>query len=133
MTAPRFLPVAALLLSAAACGEPPPRPPAPGPEARKAVDAATADYAACVEDGARNAPPGQVPGTVMTKVLDECSRLRTALADSIVEFHRIGHPTMTEDQLRAVANASIFQIQPQITAAGVVAYVERTSPDAKAE
>ena len=122
--------LAALLL--AACGEAPQRQPIPGPEARKAVDDATAAYADCVEQGAREAPAGGIPGTVIEGIVASCKAERQALAERILELHRLGHPSMTEDQSRTVAEASIQQIEPDIKSAGVAAYVEQTSQTQKA-
>ena len=124
-----LLPTLALVLSLAACGEAPPRPPVPGPEARKAVDAATVAYANCITDNARQAAPGGVPGAVVEDVVKTCAPAREELAKRVMEFHRIGHPKYTEDQLRVVANASIEQIEPQMKADGVAAYITRNSPN----
>lgn len=127
------LPAVLALLAALSACDAPPRPPVPGQEARKAVDAATAAYAKCIEDGARAAAPGRVPGTVVTEVTRACASEREVLAQRVMAFHHIGHPKFTPAQLRVVADASIAQIQPELTAAGVVAYLDQTSPKPKAD
>ncbi len=120
------------LLALAACGDPPARPPSAGPEARKAVDDATAAYARCIEDRSRAAPPGGVPGTIVGRAVRACEPARTVLAARIAEFRKIGYPNYTNDQLKAVAEASIQSIEPQMRAAGVIAYVNAAPPETKA-
>lgn len=122
----RRLFVLAVPMLMASCGEAPPRAPAAGPEARKAVDTATEAYADCIENGARNAAPGGVPGTIVEAAVKACAPARDALADKVMAFHKIGHPKFTLDQLRAVADASIEQVEPEMKADAVVAYVART-------
>lgn len=124
-----FLPF--LLL--AACGEAPSRAPAAGQEARDAMDAATAAYAACIEQATLQAPSGGVPGTVVGQAVRDCAPAREVLASKIVAFHRIGRPTYTQAQLDAVADASIKQIEPQLRSEAVAAYITRTSPNPKAD
>jgi len=123
----------AVFAAASACGEAPPRAPVAGPEARKAVDAATQAYAACIEDRALAAPAGGVPGTIVGGAVRDCRPARDALGEKIMAFHELGHPNYTPDQLRAVAEASIQTIEPELRSAGVAAYITRTSPNAKAE
>jgi len=121
------------LLPLAGCNEAPPRPPVPGPEARKAVDAATAAYEACVSGKARAAAPGRQPGEVVSAAMRSCASARQELADRVMAFHRLGHPKFTPEQLQGVAEASIAQIEPQISAEAVVAYVGAAQPNRKAD
>ena len=123
----------ACILPLAGCGEAPPRQPVAGPEARKAVDAATEAYAACVGDKARAAAGGRVPGDVATEALKACASHRQALADKVMAFHRLGHPAYSQQQLRVVAEASIAQVEPQISAEAVVAYVGDARSNRKAD
>ena len=127
----RLLPLA-VPLALAAC-DAPPRPPAPGPEARKAVDTATLAYADCITKGAETAPLGQSPGTAIGRVVQACAPARQALATAIEDFHQIGHPKFTADQLATVAEASIQQLEPQIRSDAIAVYVGRSLPNAKAE
>ena len=127
----RALPVAALL-ALAAC-DAPPRPTAPGPEARKAVDTATLAYADCVTKGAETAPLGRSPGLVIGDVVRSCAPQRQALAASIEKFHAIGHPSFTPEQLRRVGEASIQQLEPQIRNDAIAIYVGRTLPNREAK
>lgn len=129
----RALPAAlALLLPLSACGEAPPRPPVAGPEARKAVDDATAAYADCISSTAAKAPPGGVPGTIVDKAVKSCEPAREVLAERVMEFHKIGHPKFSPNQLRAVAEASIDQVEPEMRADAVASYITRSAPNAAA-
>ncbi len=128
----RALPLV-LPLVLVACGEAPPRQPVAGPEARKAVDAATAAYADCVTNNTLKVAPGGVPGTIVSEAMKACAPAREALAEKVMAFHHLGHPKFTPNQLRVVAAASIDQIEPEIRADAVAAYITRSSPNAKAE
>ena len=122
----------AVVLSLTAC-EPPPRPPAPGPEARKLVDTTTLAYADCVTRGAEAAPLGRSPGLVVGEVVRHCAPQRRALATSIEKFHAIGHPSFTAEQLKAVGEASIQQLEPQIRNDAIALYVGRGLDQQKAK
>ena len=128
----RRLVATAALLAVAAC-DAPPRPPAAGPEARKAVDAATLAYADCITNGAEAAPLGQSPGIAIGRVVQACAPSRKVLATAIEDFHQIGHPKFTADQLATVAEASIQQLEPQIRSDAIAIYVGRTLPSRKGE
>ncbi len=127
----RALPLVALL-AVAAC-DPPPRPPAPGPEARKLVDTQTLAYADCVETGAETAPLGRSPGLVVGEVVRACQPQRKALADAIAKFHAIGHPSFSAEQTAVVAEASIQQLEPQIRNDAIAVYVGRGVDQQKAQ
>ncbi len=127
----RTLPLVALL-GLAAC-DAPPRPPVPGPEARKVVDAATTAYAACVSTRAEAAPLGGSPGLVIAQAVGDCAPERQALADAIEKFHAIGHPSFTPAQTEVVAEASIQQIEPEIRSDAIAVYVGRALPSQKAQ
>ena len=116
------------VLALAAC-DPPPRAPAPGPEARKAVDTATLAYADCVTKGAEAAPLGRSPGLAIGDVVRDCAPARRTLASSIEKFHAIGHPSFTPEQLKTVAEASIQQLEPQIRSDAIALYVGRALPN----
>jgi hypothetical protein len=119
-------------LALAAC-DPPPRAEAPGPEARKRVDTATLAYADCVAKGAESAPLGRSPGLVIEDVVKSCAPQRQALAAAIEDFHQIGHPSFSSQQLARVAEASIQQVEPQIRNDAIATYVGRALPNQKAE
>lgn len=127
----RTLPLVALF-AVAAC-DPPPRPPVPGPEARKVVDAATTAYADCVTKRAEAAPLGGSPGLVIAQAVRDCAPERKALADAIGKFHAIGHPSFTPEQTEVVAEASIQQIEPEIRSDAIAVYVGRERPTEKAQ
>jgi putative hemolysin len=135
---PQILPVpgrvivAVGFLALAAC-DPPARPPVPGPEARKRVDTATLAYADCVTKGAETAPLGRSPGVVVGELVRDCGPQREALATAIEDFHQIGHPRFSAQQLSNVAEASIQQLEPQIRSDAIAIYVGRTLPASKAE
>jgi hypothetical protein len=120
------------LLALAAC-DPPPRAPAAGPEARKAVDTATLAYADCVTRGVEAAPLGRSPGLVIGEVVRGCAPQRQVLATSIEKFHAIGHPRFTPEQLKVVAEASIQQLEPQIRNDAIALYVGRGLDQQKAK
>ncbi|MDO9489765.1 MAG: hypothetical protein Q7J32_15420 [Sphingomonadaceae bacterium] len=127
----RMLPLVAVF-ALAAC-DAPPRPPVPGPEARKLVDTETLAYADCVVKGAEAAPLGQSPGLVVAQVVRDCAPQRQALATAIEKFHVLGHPSFTPAQTEVVAEASIQQLEPQIRNDAIAAYVTRGLPSQKAE
>ena len=129
---PAFAGMTGVLMSLTAC-DPPPRAPAPGPEARKAVDSATLAYADCVTKGAEAAPLGRSPGLVIGEVVRSCAPQRRALAGSIEKFHAIGHPSFTPEQLRRVGEASIQQLEPQIRNDAIALYVSRGLDQKKAK
>jgi hypothetical protein len=113
-------------LAVAACGDPPPRAPVPGPEAQKAVDAATVAYAACIEKGAAAAPIGSsTPGNVVSDVVAACRPQRDALAEKIKVLQRLGHPNQSEAQIAVVAEASIKLFEPDLREKAVVALIRR--------
>jgi hypothetical protein len=123
----------AVPLALAACGEAPERAPPSGQEARAAMDAATAAYAECVERETLKTPPGGVPGTVVLGAVRACAPARQELAARIVSFHRIGRPSYTQEQLDAVAEASIEAIEPEIREEAIAAYITRSSSTAEAK
>lgn len=129
---PAFAGMTALATLLMAC-EPPPRAPAPGPEARKLVDSATLAYADCIETGAEKATLGRSPGLVIGEVVRDCRPQRQALADAIGKFHVIGHPNFTPEQLEVVAEASIQQLEPQIRNDAIAVYVGRGLDQKKAQ
>jgi hypothetical protein len=113
-------------LALAACGDPPPRPPVPGPEAQKAVDAATVAYADCIEKGTAAAPIGSsTPGNVVSGVVAACRPQRDALADKIKVLQRLGHPNQSEAQVEVIADASIKLFEPDLREKAVVALIRR--------
>ena len=129
---PAFAGMTAVLVGLSAC-DAPPRPPVPGPEARKVVDAATTAYAACVSARAEAAPLGGSPGLVIAQAVRDCAPERKALATAIEKFHAIGHPSFTPEQTEVVAEASIQQIEPEIRSDAIAVYVGRALPAEKAQ
>ncbi len=123
---------AAALLALAAC-DAPPRPPVPGPEARKLVDTQTLAYAECIETGVEKAALGRSPGLVVGEVVRDCQPQREALADAIEKFHAIGHPSFSAEQTEVVAEASIQQLEPQIRNDAIAVYVSRGVDQQKAQ
>ena len=117
-----------VLIALTAC-EPPPRPLAPGPEARKLVDTATLAYADCITEGAETAPLDRSPGLVIGDVFRNCAPARQVLAASIEKFHAIGHPKLTPEQLKIVGEASIQQLEPQLRNDAIAVYVGRALPN----
>jgi len=129
---PAFAGMTALLTLVTAC-DAPPRPPVPGPEARKLVDTETLAYADCIVKGAEAAPLGESPGLVVGKVVRDCAPRREALATAIEKFHALGNPSFTAERTEMVAEASIQQLEPQIRNDAIAAYVTRGLPSQKAE
>lgn len=122
----------ALTLTLAACGEPAPRPPVVGQEARAAMDAATTDYAACLADAAKraNVTGIQVP-IAADAVFAVCKERRNALYQRVLAFRRIGYPSEAERVSVAVAEQSVEAVEPTLREQAIITIVERQTAAAE--
>ena len=116
--------LAALLL--AACGQPVPRPPVVGQEARAAVDAATKVYSDCVSSRAATVDVAeQLAGNVVDAIVKACKPARQLLVAKVAAFHHLGHPKERLDYAEMVAEESVKDIDEPIASAAVIKIVER--------
>lgn len=118
--------VAPAVLLLAACGQPAPRAPVVGQEARAAVDAATKVYSDCVSSRAVSVDvTGQLAGNVVDAIVKACKPARRLLIERVAAFHHLGHPKATRDYAELVAEESVKQIDEPIASAAVVTIVDR--------
>jgi hypothetical protein len=142
MTAAKFgvqasrLPAGGLFLALllVSCGNPPPRAPAAGQEARKAMDAASTAYAECVNGAALAAVPKDVlPGTAAIDAVKSCKETRATLVARVAAFHKLGAPNEAPNVTAAVADQSVIAIEGELRNRAVTSIVSArlTPPDSK--
>ena len=104
----------------------PARPPQQGQAVRAEIDRLTRAYGACV-DAKANAQPvaGELAGTMALRLQGECASARAPLITKTAEFYRIGHPKAMPALAKAVAEASVEQLEDEIRSNAVIAIVQR--------
>ncbi|MGL4542805.1 MAG: hypothetical protein ACRCUI_09880 [Polymorphobacter sp.] len=126
-----LLGAAALALTLASCGNPPPRADVPGQDARAAMDKAAADYAGCVEAAANTIDIAQMrsgdvqAGTAATRIIKGCAEARTALIAKVLDVRRIGYAKEDPATSQSVAEQSVDAIEGELRERAVVAIVSR--------
>ncbi len=114
----------ALTVALAACGEPTPRAPVVGQEARAAVDAATAAYSDCITTSVKRlAVPTIQASDAADAAFKACEPVRAALVAKVFAFRRIGMPAEPLISARSVAEASVSAIETDLRGEAVVTAV----------
>lgn len=112
------------LLALAACDAPVARPPADGQVARAKVDAATADYATCVDTAVKRlATPTVQAADASDAAFKECLPVRAKLVAEVSRFRRLGVPKESADYNAAVAEQSVSAIETDLRSQTVVTAV----------
>ncbi len=120
--AKRFVLIGLFTLSA--CDAPPPREPVGGQVERAKVDAATADYAACLDAAVKRlATPTTQAADASDAAFKECSPVRVKLVAEVSKFRRIGTPKESADWNAAVAEQSVSAIETDLRSQTVVTAV----------
>ncbi|MGI4881177.1 MAG: hypothetical protein ACRYG4_27260 [Janthinobacterium lividum] len=112
------------LVTLAACSSPGPRAPADGQVARARVDAATADYATCLDTTVKRlATPTTQAADAADAAFKECAPVRNKLVAEVSKFRRIGAPKESADYNAAVAEQSVSAIETDLRSQTVVTAV----------
>lgn len=120
-------------LALAACDAPPSRPPADGQVARAKVDAATADYAACVDAAVKRlATPTTQAADASDAAFKECAPVRAKLVAEVSKFRRLGAPKESADYNGAVAEQSVSAIETDLRSQTIVTAVSTKLDQEKA-
>lgn len=136
------LPILALTLALAACGNPPTRAQPQGQLARDAMDKAAAAYNDCVVRAADVIDIAQMQsgdlqaGTAADTIIKGCVAERKALIAKVYDVRRIGHPSDLPAVSQSVAEQSVDAIEGELRERAVTTIVSRqvgTTPPAALE
>ena len=112
----------------AACGEPKiqERDETEGSAARIEMEAATKVYAECISGQADTMELADEPaGSLAITAVKMCEGSREALVQKVAVFNKIGYPNRTEEQVAAVAEASVKLLEDEARQAAVVTIIKR--------
>lgn len=121
----------ALAIALAGCGDPPPRAPVVGQQARIIMDAAAAKYLACVDAEAAAVPLAKLrsgdlqAGGEADAIIKRCGEARTALIAKVYDFRRIGHPSEVLSTSHSVAQQSVDAVEIDLRERAVLSMVSR--------
>ncbi len=125
---------ATALLALAACEAPAPRIDSVGEAARTAMDAASKAYAGCIDSGASTMPVAdEAAGGIAIRATAACKPQRAALVDAVAAFNKIGFPSRAQNQIDAVAEASVKVLEDEARNAAVITIVKRQTEIPAAE
>ncbi|QYE35532.1 hypothetical protein KZX46_06035 [Polymorphobacter sp. PAMC 29334] len=122
------------VLALAACGSPPTRAPVDGQLARAKVDAATNDYANCLDTTVKRlATPTTQAADAADATFKECMPVRAKLVAEVSKFRRIGAPKESAEYNTAVAEQSVLAIETDLRSQTVVTAVSTKLDQEKAQ